>query len=146
MIKVIKDFKLCLKSMLFLIDFIKGLILSDPNGSWRVTIKPWRESRSLSQNSLYWKWMAELSKQAKIDGNEFSGEVWAEFFKKYYCPDRVVEMPLGESSTIKTTTKLDTGEMHHYLSNIQAWCMREGFHLTIPSDSEYQKLIDKQES
>ena len=143
---MIKDFKLDVSSLGGFIAEITKMIMSSKDKSWRDTIKGWRESRSISQNSLYWKWMAELSNQAKIDGNEFSGEVWAEFFKKYYCPDRVVEMPLGESSTIKTTTKLDTGEMHHYLSNIQAWCMREGFHLTIPSDSEYQKLIDKQES
>ena len=143
---MIKDFKLDVNSLAGFIAEMTKMIMSSKDKSWRVTIKGWRESRSISQNSLYWKWMAELSKQAKIDGNEFSGEVLAEFFKKYYCPDRVVEMPLGESSTIKTTTKLDTGEMHHYLSNIQAWCMREGFHLTIPSDSEYQKLIDKQES
>ena len=121
------------------------MITGDNKKGWRVSIKPWRESRSLSQNSLYWKWMGELAPQAKINGKQFSPEIWAEFFKKWYCPSKSVEMPLGEGSTTKTTTNLDTGEMHHYLNNIQAWCMSEGYHLTIPSDSEYQKLIDRQE-
>ena len=142
---MIKDFKLNVSSLGFFIAEITKMIMSSKDKSWRVTIKGWRESRSISQNSLYWKWMAELSKQAKVNGKEFSGEIWAEFFKKYYCPSKSIEMPLGESSEVKTTTNLDTGEMHHYLSNIQAWCMSEGYHLTIPSDCDYQKLIDKQE-
>ena len=142
---VVKDFKLTISSLGFFIAELTKMITTNPNKAWRVTVKGWRESRSINQNSLYWKWMAELSKQAKIQGKVFSGEVWAEFFKKYYCPSKSVEMPLGESSEVKTTTNLDTGEMHHYLNNIQAWCMQEGYHLTIPSDCEYQQLIDKQE-
>jgi hypothetical protein len=105
----------------------------------------WREKRSNDQNSLYWKWMAELSKQARVNGKEFSGEVWAEFFKKYYCPDKLIDMPLGEASIVKSTTNLDTGEMHHYLNKIQAWCMSEGYALTIPENSEYQQLLNKQD-
>jgi hypothetical protein len=140
-----KDFKLNFNSLGFLVAELTKMITSAPNKAYRVNVVGWREKRSLSQNSLYWKWMAELSSQAKVNGKKFSGEIWAEFFKKYYCPSKSVEMPLGESSTTKTTTNLDTGEMHHYLNNIQAWCMREGYSLTIPSDSEYQQLLDKQE-
>lgn len=140
-----KEFKLTFNSLGFLVAELTKMITSAPNKAYRVSVVGWREKRSLSQNSLYWKWMAELSSQAKVNGKTFSGEIWAEFFKKYYCPSKSVEMPLGESSTTKTTTNLDTGEMHHYLNNIQAWCMREGYSLTIPSDSEYQQLLDKQE-
>lgn len=139
-----KDFKLNVNTLGEFIGYLTKMIMSNDK-SYRVIIKGWRESRSLSQNSLYWKWMTELSKQAIINGGTFSDEVWAEFFKKYYCPSRVVEMPLGESSTIKTTTKLDTGEMHHYLNNIQSWCMQQGYHLTIPDNCEYQQLINEQE-
>lgn len=141
---MIKDFKLNAGSLDYLIEEITKIIMPDKDRSWRVSIKGWRESRSCSQNKLYWLWMTELSKQAKVDGKEFSGEIWAEFFKKYYCPSKAVEMPLGESSITKTTTNLDTGEMHHYLNNIQAWCMSEGYQLTIPSDCDYQKLINQQ--
>lgn len=125
--------------------FIAELWKLDLTKAYRVTIVQWRENRSNSQNSLYWKWMAELSKQARVNGKEFSGEVWAEFFKKYYCPDKLVDMPLGEASIVKSTTNLDAGEMHHYLNKIQAWCMSEGYALTIPENSEYQQLLDKQD-
>ena len=88
--------------------------------------------------------MEELSSQAHVNGVMFSDEVWAEFFKKWYCPEKVVDMPLGEPSVVKSTTKLDTGEMHYYLNEIQSWCMREGYFLTIPDNSEYKQLLDKQ--
>lgn len=103
----------------------------------------WKDKRSIDQNSLYWMWMNEVSEQAKINGKMFEPELWAEIFKKYYCPEKVIELPFGEQQTIKSTTKLDTGEMHHYLNQIEAWCMSQGFMLTIPESSEYKKLIDK---
>lgn len=139
-----KDFKLTFNSLGFLIQEITKLLTDNQTKAFRVNIVGWREKRSNDQNSLYWKWMEELSKQAKINGKIFTSEVWAEFFKKYYCPSKQFDMPLGEPTNIKTTTSLDTGEMHHYLNCIQAWCMSEGYHLTIPSDSEYQELIDRQ--
>ena len=138
-----KDFKLTISSLGYFVAELTKLLTNNPNSAYRITVKQWRESRSLSQNALYWKWMTELSKQAKVNGKVFSAEVWAEFFKKYYCPDKLIDMPLGEPVTVKSTTKLDAGEMHYYLSCIQAWCMTEGFILTVPSDSEYQKLIDE---
>ena len=137
-----KNFKLTTDSIGL---FIADLWNLDLTKAWRVTIVQWREKRSNDQNSLYWKWMAELAKQARVNGKEFSGEVWAEFFKKYYCPDKLIDMPLGEASIVKSTTNLDTGEMHHYLNKIQAWCMSEGYALTIPENSEYQQLLDKQD-
>lgn len=137
-----KDFRLTVNSIGLL---IQGMWKLDLTKAYRVTIIPWREKRSNDQNSLYWKWMAELAKQAHVNNVKFKGEVWAEFFKKYYCPEKTVDMPLGEPSIVKSTTKLDTGEMHHYLNQIQAWCMREGYTLTIPEDSDYKKLLDKQD-
>jgi hypothetical protein len=138
----VKNFKLTANSIGL---FIAELWKLDLTRAYRVTVVQWREKRSNKQNDLYWKWMAELSNQARVNGKKFSGEIWAEFFKKWYCPDKLIDMPLGEASTVKSTTKLDTGEMHHYLNKIQAWCMSEGYHLTIPEDNEYQKLLDKQD-
>jgi hypothetical protein len=138
----VKNFRLTANSIGI---FIAELWKLDLTKVYRVTIVQWREKRSLNQNSLLWLWMAELSKQAHVNGKKFSGEVWAEFFKKYYCPDKLIDMPLGEASTVKSTTNLDTSEMHHYLNKIQAWCMSECYSLTIPENSEYQQLLDKQE-
>lgn len=137
----LKDgFKLTNGSRQWFIEQINQMDLTIPQ---RVKMVRWKDKRSIDQNSLYWMWMNEVSEQAKINGKMFEPELWAEIFKKYYCPEKVIELPFGEQQTIKSTTKLDTGEMHHYLNQIEAWCMSQGFMLTIPESSEYKKLIDK---
>ncbi|MCJ8293518.1 MAG: recombination protein NinB [Colwellia sp.] len=139
-----KDFKLTFSSLGYLVQEITKLLTSNQNKSFRVNIVGWKEKRSLSQNNLYWKWMGELAKQAKPNGKRFDGEVWAELFKSHYCPEKTIDLPFGEQSIFKSTTKLDTGEMHFYLNQIEAWCMQQGYLLTIPDNCEYKELLDRQ--
>lgn len=109
-----------------------------------VDVKEWRQKRSLSQNALYWKWLEEISKQAKVQGKVFDSETWHQYFLKYYCPSKSIQMPAGENSLVKSTKKLDKGEMHHYLFKIELWAQDKGIILTIPSYSEYSKLTEQQ--
>jgi len=88
--------------------FIQELWKLDLTKAYRVTVVGWREKRSNDQNSLYWKWMGELAPQAKVNGVKFSSEIWGEFFKKWYCPEKAINMPLGEPFIVKRTTKLVT--------------------------------------
>jgi len=113
----VKDFKLTFSSLGYLVQEITKLLTSNQNKSFRVNIVGWKEKRSLSQNNLYWKWMGELAKQAKPNGKRFDGEVWAELFKSHYCPEKTIDLPFGEQSIFKSTTKLDTGEMHFLLKS-----------------------------
>lgn len=136
-----KDFKLCANSIGLLIQSIWKL---DLNKAYRVNIVGWRESRSISQNSLYWKWLTEISNQAKIDGQKFKPDVWHEYFKKYYCPAKLIDMPAGPPSEIISTTKLDTGEMHYYLNKIEYWAQDKAYTLTIPIECEYRELLERQ--
>jgi hypothetical protein len=128
----------------YFIQELTKLLTSNQNKSFRVNIVGWKEVRSLRQNKMYWLWMTELSKQAKRNGQNFDSEIWAEIFKKYYCPEKTIDLPYGESSTFKSTTKLDTGEMHFYLNQIEAWCMQQGYLLTIPDNCEYKELLGRQ--
>ena len=97
-----KDFKLTINSLPLLVAELTKLVTSG-NKAFRVNIVSWRERRSLSQNALYHKWLAEISNQAKVNGKSFSADVWHEYFKKYYCPKTVINMPAGEPVTIITT-------------------------------------------
>ena len=121
-------------------------MISGNDKSFRLTIVEWREKRSLSQNSLYWKWLAEIDKQnpLKVVNSKFSGaELWHEVMKKFYCPESIITD--GKSEMVIVSTKLlDTAQMHHYLTHIEHWAMNRGFKLTIPINSEYQELIDRQ--
>ena len=141
----VKELKLNLTSLAFIVGELTKMI-SGNDKSWRLTIVEWREKRSLSQNSLYWKWLAEIDKQnpLKVVNSEYSGaELWHSVFKKFYCPERIITD--GKTEMVIVSTKLlDVGEMHHYLTHIEHWAMNRGFKLTIPINSEYQELINRQ--
>ena len=110
----------------------------DLTKAYRVNVVQWRESRSLSQNALYWKWLGEIAKQQNITNDP---EIWHEIFKKYYCPEKVI----NEHITIKSTKKLDLGDMHFYLNKIERYCMDKGYLITIPDNCEYRQLEEKQD-
>jgi hypothetical protein len=131
---VLKDFKLTANSVGLLIQSLWKL---DFTKAYRVTVVQWREKRSNDQNSLYWKWLGEISKQQKISNDP---EIWHEIFKKYYCPEKVI----NEHITIKSTKKLDVGEMCFYLNRIENYCIDRGYLITIPEDCEYRELLERQ--
>lgn len=120
--------------------------MGDQGKTYRVSIKEWREKRSLSQNSLYWVWLDEISKQCNLESDastKKSSELWHEVFKHYYCPVKTITNN-NASLTVKSTTMLDVGEMTFYLNKIESWCLDRGVRLTIPEDSEYYKLLNGQ--
>jgi hypothetical protein len=141
-----KDYKVNIQSLGGLIDLLNGLFKSNPDKSYRVKIVEWRESRSLSQNSLYWKWLSEINEQNPlkvVNSKDKGAELWHEVFKKFYCPKSIITD--GKTDMVIVSTKLlDTGQMHHYLTQIEHWAMNRGFRLTIPINSEYMELIDRQ--
>ena len=128
-------FKLTNGTRQWFIDQIKQMDLNTPQ---RVTVVKWVEKRSLSQNSLYWKWLGEIAKQWNVSNDP---EILHEIFKKFYCPEKVI----NQHVSIKSTKKLDKGEMHWYLNKIEAFCLERAFKITIPDDSEYAKLLKEQE-
>ena len=137
-VEPVKDFKLCINSLGHFVSEVTKMVTGDNKSGWRVSIKPWRESRSLSQNALYWKWIGEIIPQWGVTKDK---DILHEIFKKYFCPEKVI----NEHITIKSTKKLDTGEMHFYLNLIERFCMDRGYTITIPANCEYQQLINKQE-
>jgi len=139
-----KEFKLTLSSLGYCISELTK-ILQSSNKAYRVTVKEWKETRSLSQNSLYWRWLAEIDKQAPLQcESKISGsEMWHEVFKKYFCP--VKQITNGNVSVkIQSTKSLDVGEFTFYLNKIEQWCIERGIKLTVPVDSEYAKLMESQ--
>ena len=138
------ELRISLSNIGHLITEITKLIQSTGK-DYRVTIKEYKESRSLSQNALMWKWLSEIDKQAPLMcESKISGpEMWHEVFKHYYCPMKVVANKKA-ALNIKSTKMLDLGEMTFYLNKIEQWCIDRGIKLTIPSDSEYAKLREYQ--
>ena len=102
--------------------------------------------RSLNQNSLYWKWLGEISSQLRVRIKQaHDTDTLHEYMKLQYCPCK--EVQLGSNSkpiSIRSTKRLSKGEMHHYLTSIEQWSVERGFRLTIPNDCEYVQLREVQ--
>lgn len=120
------------------------LAIINSGKSAKVSIIVWRDIRTCDQNRLMWMWYAEMSKQIKDKGKgEYSTDDLHEYFKDEYCPVKVIKFG-AKTKNVKSTKKLDTGEMHFYLQQIDMWAANAGFKLTIPVCSEYQELINRQ--
>jgi len=125
--------------------------LLESGDCYRLILKPWKEKRSLNQNSLSHMWYGEISEYLIKSGRADASPEWVKRnLKKTYLGCEQVEYTdfvTGEKVSTwepRHTSSLDTGEMHFFLNQVERWCAQFGLALTIPADSEYQKLKDKQ--
>jgi len=125
--------------------FIKACTeLSGTDNRYRVNIIEWKDKRSLNQNSLLWLYLNEIANSVPIDNEYFDSETWHAYFKRWYCPTKIIALPVGTDS-VKSTKLLDKGEMNYYLNKIEMWAMDKDITLTTPDDCEYRKLQREQE-
>lgn len=129
---------------------INELLQNHPKLS--VTIKPYRKKRSLSQNSLSHVWYKEISDYLIKAGRPFCTEAWVkESLKATYLgfeSTEYTDVLTGEKTqreALRHTSKLDKGEMHYFLQQIESWCAQFGLILTTPDDCEYMKLKREQD-
>ena len=120
---------------------------------FRLQLKDWHEKRSLSQNSLSHVWYEEISDYLIKSGRTDATPAWVKRnLKKTYlgCEEvTYTDFITGEKTTTwepRHTSDLDTGEMHIFLTKVEAWCAQFGLALTIPNGCEYQQLQQKQEA
>lgn len=125
--------------------------LLDSGETYRLIIKPWREKRSLNQNALSHMWYSEISDWLIRRGKDFASPEWVKDAMKHtylgYVEREMVDVVTGETTVIRSlkhTSDLDTGDMHFYLTQVEGWALNLGCRLTVPADSEYMKLKDKQ--
>ncbi len=89
-----KDFKLTISSLGYFTAQLTKLVTASPNKSFRVSVKVWRESRSLSQNSLYWKWLGEIAKQWEVSNDpEILHEIFKILSRKKHFPLLIAREP-----------------------------------------------------
>ncbi|HEL8054143.1 TPA: hypothetical protein U0D20_004620 [Escherichia coli] len=118
---------------------------------YRVVITDWKDRRSISQNSLSHMWYAEISRYLISRGHSQWTETFTKDAMKHaflgYEKREVIDVSTGEVvevSELRKTSMLSTGDMHFYLSRIEAWARDIGCLLTIPDNSEYRKLKEQQ--
>ena len=100
--------------------------------------------RSLSQNALMWMWLTEIAQQTKQKGyGDYDAEDIHEYFKAKFCVDK--SLTIGKTTIkVKSTKKLDKGEMTFYMNQIHQWAINAGFRLSMPEDSEYYQSMQQQ--
>lgn len=147
-----KDFKLTISSLGYFVAEISKMITSNPNKGFRVNIKAWRESRSLSQNAFQHVIYGEISKYLIKKGRTDWSNTKVKFEMKNnflgWVDTECTNVSTGEVTTrqvLKSTSGLDAGEACDYITKLLGFANNIGCSIRIPADSEYQKLIDKQE-
>ena len=118
---------------------------------FRLQLKDWREKRSLSQNSLSHVWYKEISDYLIKSGRTDATPAWVKRnLKKTYLGYEGGHTISSPVQTIELerrhTSDLDTGDMHHFMCQVEGSCAQFGLVLTIPQSSEFQVLRDKQEA
>ena len=106
---IVRDEKLRAKAL----RRVMSLDLSKP---WKVTIAPYKRSRSLEQNALYWKVISAI---AEDTGN--SKDAVHEWVRQRFLPPELVEINGEVRETRRSTTKLKVDEMSDLIDRVIAW-------------------------
>jgi hypothetical protein len=108
---------------------IQALSLLNLERDWDVTIARHKTGRSLSQNSLYWKWL-------KIVGDELgyaAQEVHETLMPRFLAPKLVTIG--GFEREVYSTRGLDTAAFSEYLDHIYRFAVGElGIILPLPEE------------
>ena len=120
-----------------------------------IELKPMGENRSLSQNALSHVWYKAICNHINSKGYGFvdvdtgekipftSDDIKLEM-KKQILGARRLEYKGKITEKVPSTSKLSKAEMVDYMNKLYQRCLDIGLILPIPDDSEYQKLLDKQ--
>jgi len=119
---------------------------------YRIRVEPWQEKRSLSQNALFHVWMRQLSEFLIARGRPNCSPDWCKDAMKFtflgFEETEFVDVKTGARivrETLKHTSKLKTGDMFNFMTNVQAWCLDIGCFLNIPESSEFFVNMKKQD-
>ncbi|MBI6550713.1 YbcN family protein [Xenorhabdus lircayensis] len=121
------------------------------NQPHRITIKPWKNTRSSSQNATAHMWFGEISHFLKSKGANYSPEMVKDMLKHTFLGYEVIDridartQEIEHVRTLKHTSRLDTGEMFRFMEQVEQWAAEIGCFVTVPDDSEYMRLKKEQE-
>lgn len=111
-------------------------VLKNLKGSFAVSLKKNKASRSLASNRYYWGVvLAYLSEETGFTKDE-AHQIMQRTFLKY-----VKDVPDGTSETfVRSTTSLNTVEMNDYIEQIRIFAVSElGTYIPEPSEIIYEK-------
>jgi len=131
------------KRMKYLTKRIEGWDFSTP---LIVTLKNYTNPRSLNQNALLHVWCRQMSDHFLTKIPTATPENMKLMMKHRFLG--VEDIKVGNKlieGQVKSSSRLDKGEMVHFMDNIFSWAADNGCFLSVPADSEYAKLKEIQD-
>lgn len=111
----------------------------------RIRVKIREEGRSIDQNGLYWQWLTILAKYFSKGSAEYSKDDIHDICRHKFLGYE--DRKIGNTeirAQLKSTARLDKGEMHHYLTQVDNWAVEMGCLLPHPEDSQYAQYREAQ--
>jgi hypothetical protein len=116
------------------VDYLRQLNITRKH---TVDIKPYKRTRSLKANALYWLWLTAISVETGNDKDDLH-----EYFKDKLLPKKEAVF-FGESKLMPiSTTKLDNTQFSVYLEKIRADMSHAGIVLADPDDSMWESFYE----
>jgi len=129
-------------------NFLK---LAIPAQGWRITYTPWREKRSLSQNSFMHVIYRDISNYLISKGrSEWTpGKVKLMLKNKYlgWTEVEFTDVVTGQVTTrevLKSSSALDVGAANHFITEIIEWAASIGIEIKVPAECEYRDVLNTQ--
>ena len=124
----------------------KSYIINDWDFKKPLTWQPkeYKSVRSISQNALFHMWVREITEHFISRGGNV--EWTTEENVKLYIKQQFLgfeDIRFNKTvipQQLKSTRKLDRGEMYHFMDQVYYWSVELGCHLTLPKESEYMKI------
>lgn len=126
-------------------DAATALMQLDPQGaSWRIIVKPFKETRRSKQNRYYWGVLIKTYRDWLLEttGVGYVPDHLHGFLKEKFGEYEWVVYPDGtEKITYLSTTKYNVGEFARFCALIEVYLVDE-LGVQLPADPYYQSIYD----
>lgn len=131
------------KRLPFLLKRIEGWDYSSP---LVLKMEKYQDPRSLSQNDLFHSWCGQMSEHFIKKIPTATKDNLKMMMKQRFLG--TYDIQIGKTSIegqVKSTASLRKGEMVNFMDQVYHWAVDNKVLLTVPEDSEYQRLKAKQD-
>jgi len=108
-------------------------------------LTPYKNPRTTSQNALFHAWCGQMADHFVTKVPSATRENMKLMMKHRFLGVETIKIGKTEiDNQVCKTSELDVGEMVHFMDQVYHWGVDNGVLLSIPRESEYQKLKTKQ--
>jgi len=108
-----------------------------------VSIKPYQDHRTRSQNNLYWLWLSELGESFSTDTVRHTKDDMHDMLRHKFLGTEQYQIGTEVFNRLPSTKHFPKGVMSQYMEQVEAWATDHGVLLPIPNDNDYSKYRDQ---